>query len=196
MTKEPIMIDDVDVSGCPFYEYQTEQDLQMRYPNSGDCEIGLAGYLFDFSPIQEQLEKHCIDNPNCHFKQLKRKEQEYNRLSNLITSTKNYEITCLNCKDAILTFPTISGRTKFSQIEVEESSLKKIIEQFDQLKAELLAQEAETLKAGEIINNYKQALQEIKEIITKSCINVDENDYIHLSHVKQILQKCEVFDAN
>ena len=68
-----------------------------------------------------------IDCSDCNIKkQLKRKEQEYNRLSNLITSTKAYEITCSNCRDAILTAPTISGRTKFSQIEVEESSLKMI----------------------------------------------------------------------
>lgn len=42
--------------------------------------------------------------------------------------------------------------------------------QLDQLKAQLLDQEAETLKAGEIIHNLKQTLTKIKEI----CNNNDE----------------------
>ena len=64
-------------------------------------------------------------------------------------------------------------------------------QQLDQLKAQLLDQEAETLKAGGIIHILGQALTEIKEIAEKSyrtplaekdCIKCDE-------FLEQILQK-------
>ena len=202
MTKEQIMIDDVDVSECEFYI------------NSKNLE---------FNCKQTPQSYFCKNKPNCYYKQLKRKEQEYNRLSNLITSTKAYELTCLNCRDAILTAPTISGRTKFSQIEVEETSLKMIIKQLNQLEAEnKKLKELVKTKIEDLCDScgassmmpmpckvYEQALQEIKKIAKNAeeqCA-IPEN-YFKRNNVswkqhqlkgltckfKQILQKCEVID--
>ena len=51
MTDKQIIIDGVDVSGCK--HYNPEQYFK--------CNIGCC---------------HCEENPNCYYKQLKRKEQE------------------------------------------------------------------------------------------------------------------------
>lgn len=54
---EQIIINGVDVSGCIHYKNQT-------------C---IANYLFTNIPFSEAK---CKISPNCHYKQLKRKEQE------------------------------------------------------------------------------------------------------------------------
>ena len=55
MTDKEIMIDSIDVSGC---EFLWKERLPRKVCNNGnlDCD--------------------CISNPNCYYKQLKRKEQE------------------------------------------------------------------------------------------------------------------------
>lgn len=77
-----IIIDGCNVAECPFYQYQTPDDYKMKYPESGDCEIGMAGYLFDYDRINEELEKECISNHNCFFKQLQRAKAEKQDLIN------------------------------------------------------------------------------------------------------------------
>ena len=71
--KEQIIIDGCNVLKCRYYQYKTLKDCEMRYPESGDCEIGLINYLFNGNLDMEKL---CVDNPNCYFKQLARKTQE------------------------------------------------------------------------------------------------------------------------
>ena len=71
--KEIIEIHGINVLKCEHYQYKSLKDCEMRYPESGDCEIGLLNYLFDGSL---DMEKSCKDNPNCYFKQLARKTQE------------------------------------------------------------------------------------------------------------------------
>ena len=68
--KEQIIIDGCNVLKCRYYQYKTLKDCEMRYPESGDCEIGLINYLFNGNLDMEKL---CVDNPNCYFKQLARK---------------------------------------------------------------------------------------------------------------------------
>ena len=79
---EEIIIDGVNVAECPFYEYQTSADYEMKYPESGDCEIGMAGYLYEYDRIREELEKECISNPNCNYKQLKRLQKTLKHTEN------------------------------------------------------------------------------------------------------------------
>ena len=71
--KEIIEIDGINVLECEHYQYKSLKDCEMRYPESGDCEIGLLNYLFDGNL---DMEKSCKDNPNCYYKQLARKKQE------------------------------------------------------------------------------------------------------------------------
>lgn len=169
------IIDGVDVSGCPFYQYQTKEDYEMRYPESGDCEIGLAGYLFDYSRITEELDKFCLDNHNCYYKQLKRLEQECEKLKQ-VTNESIIE------QEKLI--------AKVNELQAENDNLKDDIDK-QQLYVDSLEQENERLKeenyglnqellgykkgvqASEIIE-LKQALQEIREIVSEPCI-VDEN---------------------
>lgn len=79
--KEQIIIDGCNVLKCRYYQYKTLKDCEMRYPESGDCEIGLINYLFNGNLDMEKL---CVDNPNCIFKQLARKTQECKKLNDKI----------------------------------------------------------------------------------------------------------------
>lgn len=66
MTKEPIMIDGVDVNEC-------------EYNNKGFCNC--VGHLlgeYDRKPLAQGI--YCENNPNCYYKQLKRKEKECEKL--------------------------------------------------------------------------------------------------------------------
>lgn len=62
--KEKIIIDGVNVSECEFYS-----------SNSGNCLEFNGKYTIDICDSAK-----CSNNPNCYFKQLKRKEQECENL--------------------------------------------------------------------------------------------------------------------
>ena len=69
---EEIIIDGVDVSKCGHYHY-------------GKCEI-------DYDEWNNEIIRYneCQNNPNCHFKQLKRKEQEYEKLYIQLKANEEY----------------------------------------------------------------------------------------------------------
>lgn len=120
MTDKQIMINSVDVSGC--------SDISGYVNDFGEYEC-LCRCIFgdgtdDYGVIGHEM---CKDNPNCHYKKWQRKEQEYLILATLIRNTKTYSDVCDECKDEILLYPSISGRTNYKQIEVEERALKNII---------------------------------------------------------------------
>ena len=106
-------------------------------------------------------------------------------LSQLIRNTKEYSDVCDMCKDEILIYPTISGRTEYTQDEVEQITLKRII---DKLQAK--EQECERLKRKvELmmdcpdckVDEYKKALEEIEELVkslneNRMCFYDDVND--------------------
>ena len=97
--KEIIEIDGINVLECEHYQYKSLKDCEMRYPESGDCEIGLLNYLFDGNL---DMEKSCKDNPNCDFKQLARKTQECEelkeRLERIEEDLKYQCVDCMNVK--------------------------------------------------------------------------------------------------
>lgn len=67
--------------------------------------------------------------------------EKINNISQIIRSTEEYSAVCDMCRDEILLYPTISGRTEYSQDEVEQITLKRII---DKLRAK--EQEIEKIK--------------------------------------------------
>ena len=72
MTEE-IIIDGVNVRECVCiiedYYYQQANNLANGYKHIKNvCELGESG--------SEYYNLFCKDNPNCYFKQLKRKERE------------------------------------------------------------------------------------------------------------------------
>ena len=95
--KEIIEIDGINVLECEHYQYKSLKDCEMRYPESGDCEIGLLNYLFDGNL---DMEKSCKDNPNCYYKQLARKTQECEELKEKLNTVQfNFEQKCNVLKD-------------------------------------------------------------------------------------------------
>lgn len=62
---DKIIIDGVDISGCGYYD---------PYMSNGDCIIQ------GFGINDSILYCDCKDNPNCHYKQLQRKEQKCEEL--------------------------------------------------------------------------------------------------------------------
>lgn len=103
-------------------------------------------------------------------------------LSQLICNTKEYSDVCDMCKDEILIYPTISGRTEYTQEEVEQITLKRIIGklQAKEQKCKNLEEElrgcriaikdisTENTEICKISEKYKQALEEIEKYIQRS----------------------------
>ena len=97
-------------------------------------------------------------------------------LSQLIRNTKEYSNVCDMCKDEILIYPTISGRTKYTQDEVEQITLKRIIDKLqakeqecEELKNEYWKLEQDNDFLAEKNSRLKGCLAEIKEIAEPFC---------------------------
>ena len=93
-------------------------------------------------------------------------------ISQLIRNTKEYSDVCDMCKDEILIYPTISGRTEYTQDEVEQITLKRIIDKLQAKEQEceklsILAQE-ESARNGyveyELNDKLKQKTQECENL--------------------------------
>ena len=82
MTKEPIMIDDVDVAECQYLYFAIEDSI-IDYKEYPRCSIG------------EAFTNNACKNSNCYYKQLKRKEEECERLKKEIDikSCANIELS-------------------------------------------------------------------------------------------------------
>ena len=112
--------------------------------------------------------------------------EKINNISQIIRSTEEYSDVCDMCRDEILLYPTISGRTEYTQDEVEQITLKIII---DKLRAK--EQECEALKGEnftfvdliktqeELIDKYKQALDEIEEFCTVYSADHDAYEMVY-----------------
>lgn len=91
--------------------------------------------------------------------------EEINNISQIICSTEEYSDVCDICRDEILLYPTISGRTEYSQDEVEQITLKRII---DKLRAK--EQECEELReyhnkcCEEFENEKKELLEKYNQL--------------------------------
>ena len=85
MADKQIIIDGVDVNECECiiedYYYQQANNLENGYKHIKNvCELGESG--------SEYHNLFCKDNPRCHYKQLKRKEQEYDELKQTLIEIK------------------------------------------------------------------------------------------------------------
>ena len=124
--KNPIVIDGVDVSECEciIEDYQRANNFEGRYEHIKNvCELGERG--------AEYYNLFCKDNPNCYYKQLKRKEQENQRYGQTLIEiediVKGMNIECFysdfDCKDCDMKNGCIhQGRLKILRkiSEVEE----------------------------------------------------------------------------
>lgn len=202
MTEE-IIIDGVNVAGC---EYM----LNNKIKGKQHCPAKAMPYAKETSCIcRKSIDtpyNFCKHNPNCHYKQLKqaentvnechkylaeledkieRLEQENKELSKLIRGTKDYAEVCSVCKDEVTIYPNISGRTNYTQNEVECRTLAQIItrknnleQENKELKEKVKSRESElanmTEQANMRINTYRSALEEINILAKNYCNACDE----------------------
>ena len=99
MTDKQIIIDGCDVSGCPHIEYEHKWwDIAGREQNSENvCSLSFdnnADFEEDFL---------CEQNPNCYYKQLKRKEEECEELKEALTEIKEIAEKNLNIHSCAFT---------------------------------------------------------------------------------------------
>lgn len=174
MTNKQIIIDGVDVSGCEcFY-------INASHPERKEC----------INPYCKGL---CEDNPNCCYKQLKRKEQE-----------------CEELEDTAYTYKYFVKLANYRLVKIED-----LQQQLDQLKAEneqlkdelsaiqhncncegcryydddtfkvfyeCKAQKALQLSANSVTTKYCDLLKtliEIKKIIKKHCRKCKKHEFYY-----------------
>lgn len=90
MTNKQIIIDGVNVSKCEFYDKDKGYCLTLKMNPKGfknpSCFSG------DFQECIQDSKTcpytFCHNNPNCYYKQLKRKEQECEKLKNTLKKLK------------------------------------------------------------------------------------------------------------
>ena len=150
--KEEIIIDGVDVLECEHYEYKSLKDCEMRYPESGDCEIGLLNYLFNGNLDMEKL---CKDNPNCYYKQLQKEKFENLNNRQMVESAENliYENSKLykNIKEK----EQECERLKWYLKEIRYDELKALDIEWDEYETHCIDSEY-----SNIINLVEEALKE------------------------------------
>lgn len=184
MTKKPIMIDGVDVSGCRHFNYGEGYNQETEEFVEGACECITAhdGY-------GEFMYYGICKGCDCYYKQLKRKEEENDQLK----AEKETLEKDLAGFDAILeTFKAQYKELKAEKINIENDFAVEI-------QARLFHTHKH-LEYLELSNLYEQALQEIKEMC-KLAPKQTTCDRCHTfgfppEHelIKLILQKCEVID--
>ena len=198
MTDKQIIIDGVDVSGCINYRPSVDT-TQVSYTNA--CSIGIWQRWYSNLEPSCIMSCSCKDNPNCHYKQLKRKEKSEEKL------VKQIQTICDFINNRPETFKSING------------SVDKIITDY----AERKEQECEKLRFPMKDNNYailtkeefenfnqlkkenkqlKQTLAEIKEIAENNkrsvlCFTAFEGDTIEVNNepmavILQKINECEV----
>ena len=169
MTDKQIIIDDVDVSGC---EKQGETIAGITCGNGE--RIRLANEII----IKHKL---CKDNPNCVYKQLKRKEQE------LQEAMDNYvQLDLQRVKE----YNELVDLYKAKEQECE--ALQKIINEAKNSSLDLqsfLVGEAIQNEYEQQLDQLKQTLAEIKEIAEKQVKRAPDGETFARPEIKQILQK-------
>lgn len=158
MTDKQIIIDNVDASGC---EWIREVGLDSEYICTCNSPNKTSGY--------------CKDNPNCYYKQLKRKEQECEALKAELEQYKaskqaSYEALQKKCNELELENrklkeyqKLLEEQMKFNQSELE-LSLSSEINRSEFLLKEFKRVDKQKDNWREKAERYKQTLTEIKEI--------------------------------
>lgn len=129
--------------------------------------------------------------------------EEINNISQIIRSTEEYSDVCDMCRDEILLYPTISGRTEYSQDEVEQITLKRIIDKLrakeqecenykKQFKAD--TKEMERLEQENIRSlSYSECLEERVEKLEQEKIEIKEYLGISDKTIIQCLEELQKF---
>ena len=149
MTDKEIIIDGVDVSECEHQYYKK-------------CKIDYEEWNNEIIRYNE-----CQNNPNCHFKQLKRKEQECERWKKA-NDEKNELLAKMGCPTVATAKRNVfTLQQQLDQIKAKNIKISKTLTEIKEI-AELFCnacQEHEPEKRGRdcIYCNYGKILQKIRE---------------------------------
>lgn len=161
---DKIIIDDVDVSGCEFLLENSLHKIEFSCNCRGNSQDNAL-----------HLHLHCKHNPNCYYKQIKRAEQECERLKKL------YEEVCSeNLKEI---YELIKKNDLWRGIvNVVNEKLEK---QLDQLKAnnEQLKKQACGLRP------------DLKYIIDKTCCKYNINAKYYHEKIVEIINNLDQLKA-
>lgn len=137
--KEQKIIDGVNVSGCEYV-------CNTAFGNIG-CKL----------PFNKEI--HCCNNPNCHFKQLKHKEQEYQELED---------------KMADVIYAATGGRLSYSNYtldaieqafnhQLEILSDQKVEEETKELNQKLYLAQNEIHSKTEYIQEQREEIKDLEK---------------------------------
>ncbi len=168
------------------------------------CIFSSRGITHNLCKEPQEVDEECKYNPNCYYKQLKRKEQEYQRLVNknnrleeqlntikLLLEGKNNQYAAKEQEYKRLKYDNDYQvavlETTIDNLKVEleqEKTLKEMYFTYYKAKHSDIKGEFFKLKAEN--ENLKQALTEIKEIARWHTTSADSEDI--QDDMKQILQ--------
>ena len=125
MTDKQIIIDGVDVSGCEYCGYDNVCKLKSA-----------SNYIVD-----------CKENPSCYYKQLKRKEQECEKLKESIEENSY----------------------RYAELDADYDQLKVKCKSLEDISGRLQKQNHELTLENEKLEQYKASKQVSYEQLQKSC---------------------------
>ena len=104
MTEE-IIIDGVNVAGCEHYceKLNTGSGIIQNTSKQGFCLHNITGLQNADIYFRVLSFPKCREQSNCHYKQLKRLEQENKKLKYLISEEQCFEEGCNKCTKAYYT---------------------------------------------------------------------------------------------
>ena len=171
MDKQIIIIDGVDVSGCKYYIENNGIEAQGCYELTDLCECN-------------DENEFCDNNPNCHYKNWQRKEQECEELKEQLKEMNEVirtETTRCNLVNIL--------KTELDQLKAENDELKKIINEAKNSKLDL-----KSFLVGEAVQNeYEQQLDQLKaEVKSKTEYIQEQRDIINqYSKEIEMYKKCQ-----
>lgn len=189
--KEQIMIDGVDVSGCEFYQIEANE----LYPKAQYC--GSMGNAF------------CEDNPNCYYKQLARKTQEYKELEKYAQAQENQretyykEFLKLSQENEELKRKLSNQEQLYqNEIEIYNQSCLQLRQENDDLYLERLALNTANSGINALLevkeqecDRYRKALEEIEKYTKKYfCENCEDFNTPEYSSHCEFCEYQEYFD--
>lgn len=147
MTDKQIIIDGVDVSECLFYQtnFQEDYDVEIKHYCSNwhnSCE--------------------SVNNSNCYFKQLKRKEQECNKLYIQLKADEEYY------KEEENTLRKIIKNKEERNMELYKEN-NKLKAENEKLKKDRINMIKENAKGYRKLQQAEQKLEQIKQVIKDYC---------------------------
>lgn len=183
MTDKQITIDGVDVSGCKYYVKNNGIEAQGCYELTDLCECNKEN-------------EFCCNNPNCHYKQYKRKEQECEKLykwlpivTRLEEQFKSHEkAKGINCKTY--------AEQVFTELDQLKEELQEIREEFgiETLYWKDPNERPHRTHRSLKFLKLKQALTEIRQLLEDALDTDKTSAEQSFDNLYEALEKCEVLD--